>query len=101
MTPAPVCGCKGPQRLNGAASSSAQWGKLDARRLPEPMCQFDGGGRLRLRPAAVAGVASELLFDFGRRKRLLGAAAHVRLALFDAAAIGEDDADMALSLIHI
>ena len=49
----------------GAASPSAQGGKIDARRLPEPMRQFEGGGRLRLRPAAVADVASELLFDFG------------------------------------
>jgi hypothetical protein len=38
---------EGPQRIKAAASRSAQWGKFDARRLPEPMRQFEGGGRLR------------------------------------------------------
>src|SRR5262249_61797666 len=74
---------------------SAQGAKVDARRIPKPAGQLDGRVGLRLRPASVAGVALEFVRDLGQGKRLLSTAAHMRLALFDAAAVVAADVQVA------
>src|SRR5262245_10379771 len=54
-----------------------------------------------LRPAAVAGVKSELILDILARQRLMGAAAHVGLAFLDDAAVPHDGTDMAGEIVWV
>src|SRR5260370_3279934 len=57
--------------------------------------------RPRRIPSAVVRVEHELLLDVAARERLVRAAAHMRLALLDDAAIGEQRADLAGEIVGV
>src|SRR5262249_22032868 len=54
-----------------------------------------------LRPAAVTGVKRKLVVDVLPCQRLMGAAAHMGLALLDDAAVAHHGADMAREVVRI
>src|SRR6516165_2344861 len=80
--------------------SPAQHRKVDFP-IKQRAHQRERGLRPRRIPAAVAGVERELLLDVAARQRLVGAAAHMRLALLDHAAVGEQRADVAGEIVGI
>src|SRR5437868_15167111 len=55
----------------------------------------------RLIPAAMAAVQRKFFFDVGAAERLLGAAAEVRLAFLDDAAVGERRANVSGEFVRV
>src|SRR2546429_1614696 len=62
--------------------------------IESPSCELQELFRARRIPAAVAGVGAELALDLFARERLVYAAADVRLALFEHAAVREGHLDV-------
>src|SRR5262245_46752367 len=95
--PSPASGGGSPPSL---WPSSAQQRKVDFP-IKQRAHQRERGLRPRRIPPAVARVERELLLDVAARQRLVRAAAHMRLALLDHAAVGEYRADVAGEIVGI
>ena len=101
LRPAPVTSATRPDEFFLAHSPRNSFQSRSRPSIKRPGTASQRRLRLRLVPAAVAAVERELVLDVGARQRLLRAAAEMRLALLDHAAVGERRADMAGELVRI
>src|SRR5262249_26982528 len=95
-----------PSPASGGGSPPSLWPSSAQQRKVNPPIkhrahQRERGLRPRRIPPAVARVEHELLLDVAARERLVRAAAHMRLALLDHAAVGEQRADVTGGIVGV
>src|ERR1051325_6989148 len=100
LRPAPVMTATRPRNSWSGISLSPQRGQIDP---PAKYvgCKLERRLRTRRIIAAVARVEQEFVFDVLAAQRLVRAAAHVRLALLDHAAVAQGHADVAGEVVGI
>src|SRR5919197_935498 len=96
LRPAPVTTATRPSSsfCVSVIPSSSECGEIDPAGI-ERGGELERRSGFRIIPAAVPAAQGEFVLDVATRQRLVGAAAHVRLALLDDAAVIEHGPDVA------
>src|SRR5471030_650548 len=100
LRPAPVMMATRPCSSWSGISLSSQRGQIDPS-AEYVGCKLERGLRTRGIITAMTRVEQEFVFDILPAERFMGAAAHVRLALLDHAAVAERHADVAGEVVGI